>query len=414
MRFIVSFAEQGMGALITFGVNLWLIRNGRAVSYGDYVFWFSVAWVLATCQFTLTVVHLSSLPAGEDRLAERREPERVLLTVSLAFLAVASLGILGANVWLHARGSSLEEMAAVLFVPAFLLYQFVRAFAFSRRRVVLAAGLTFSVMVTAAIGLGLDYWTGTAPSAPRVLLIVGLAYGLCSLVALAAIDRRIRPTLRRADLRRYAHYMHGTGWLVLGAGSNEVTSRLYSFLVVGWFGQAALARLSAVQVVVRPAWMISAAWTSIGFPAMSTQRADGNMRGLLRTMIQGGAVAAVASAAWSGAVIAGWPWISRILYGGKYAQIGDLAWFWGGNVVLGSLAVALNTAMLSLGQFRRLAVIDLVGAVVCSASLLQLLSKFSYETSVIGTMIGQATQIALMAVAVGAQLRSLISWPKLA
>ncbi len=72
MRFLLSVAEQGMGSIITFGINIWLIRNGAAESYGVYVFWYSVAWVLATCQSTLTVVHLSSLPSGSDRLAERR------------------------------------------------------------------------------------------------------------------------------------------------------------------------------------------------------------------------------------------------------------------------------------------------------------------------------------------------------
>jgi hypothetical protein len=98
-------------------------------------------------------------------------------------------------------------------------------------------------------------------------------------------------------------------------------------------------------------------------------------------------------------VIFGWSWISRELYGGKYVSIGALAWLWGGNVVLGSVAVALNAAMLSLSQFRLLALIDLAGAAVCSASLVGLLSRFGYETSVIGTMVGQASQIVLMGIA---------------
>jgi O-antigen/teichoic acid export membrane protein len=404
-RFVVSATEQGLGALVTFGINLWLIRNGQAVSYGDYVFWLSIAWVLATCQYTLTVVHLSSLPAGDARVAERREPERVLLTVSLGFLLLASCGVFLANLWLKARGSSLVEMPAVLFVPGFLLYQFTRAFAFSRRRIGLAAGQTLAVMIAAAIGLGIDFALGHRPSAPRVLFIVGTVYAIAALATLLRIDPGIRPSLSPSALRRYAHYLRGTGWLVLGAGSNEVTSRLYGFLVVAWFGQTALARLSAVQVVIRPAWMISAAWMSLGLPTMSTQRADGDLRGLARTMAEGGLIATLGSAAWSAAVILFWPVISTRLYGGKYAHIGLLAWLWGGNVILGSLAVALNTAMLSLTQFRRLALIDLVGAVACITSLLLLLARFSYESSVIGTMIGQATQIVLMALAVAALLR---------
>jgi hypothetical protein len=66
-------------------------------------------------------------------------------------------------------------------------------------------------------------------------------------------------------------------------------------------------------------------------------------------------------------------------------------------VILGSIAVALNTAMLVHGEFRRLALIDLVGAMACTVSCLLLLTHFDYTSSIIGTMAGQATQIVLMA-----------------
>jgi hypothetical protein len=399
MRFLMSLIEQGMGSIITFGVNLWLIRNGRSDSYGVYVFWYAIAWVLATCQSTLAIVHLSSLPAGADRLAERREPERVLFTASLAIILLVTLGLLAANEVLTLMHSPLRALAAVLFIPAFLLYQFVRAFAFSRQRVRLAASLTGAVMVVSFLGLGADAWAGIRPDATRMLLIVGAAYAVCSIAVLALLDAGIRPVVRASALRRYGNYVRGSGWLMLGAGSAEVISRLYGFIVVGMYGTLALAHLSAVQVVVRPAWMLSAAWTSIGFPVMATHRAAGDRRRLIETMLQGALMTAAGSACWSAVVIAGWPWVSAAMYRGQYPQIGDLGWLWGGNAVLGSIAVALNTAMLVLGQFRRLALIDLAGAVVCIGSILLLLTHFDYTTSIIGTMAGQAAQIVMMALA---------------
>jgi O-antigen/teichoic acid export membrane protein len=397
MRFVISLIEQGMGSLVTFGVNLWLIRNGRAESYGVYVFWYAIAWVLATCQNTLTIVHLSSLPAGADRLAERREPERVLFTATLVILLVVTLGVLTANQVLRAMGSELRELSAALFIPAFLLYQFARAFAFSRRRPAVAAALTGAVMISSALGLAGDRWAGFTPDATRVLVIVGVAYGVCAVLALWRLEPGLRPMLRGSGLRRYAAYLRGSGWMMLGAASAEVITRLYSFMVVGMFGTQALARLSAVQVVIRPAWMLSAAWTSIGFPAMATQRANGDRRALIRTMLSGGLLTAVGSAGWSGMVILAWPWISSALYRGKYPLIGDLGWLWGGNAVLGSITVALNTAMLVLGRFRPLALMDLAGAVVCGGCVVLLLGHFDYSTGLIGILVGQTAQIALMA-----------------
>ncbi len=86
MRFVVSLAEQGFGSILTFAINLWLIRNGAAESYGVYVFWLSVAWVLGTAQGTLVIAHLFALPSARDQAAARRDPERLFLSVTLGLL----------------------------------------------------------------------------------------------------------------------------------------------------------------------------------------------------------------------------------------------------------------------------------------------------------------------------------------
>ena len=406
MRFILSLGEQGMGSIVTFGINLWLIRNGEAASYGVYVFWYAVAWVLGTCQSTLTIVHLFALPAGADRIAERRDPERILLSATAALLLVATLGVGVANQILSHTGSTLAEPAAMLFIPAFLLFQYVRAFAFSRQRVLLATCLTAGILATTALGLGADFFLGGhRPNAARVLLIVGCAYGACSLVVLWSLARGLTLMYRLSELRRFAHYVGSSGWLILGAASGEITGRLYSFAVVGQFGTEALARLSAAQVVIRPAWLLSAAWNSVGFPAMARHRADGNRAGLVRTMLQGAAMSAGGSVVWSAAVIVGWPWISSVLYRGRYEDIGILAYLWGGNVVLGSVALALNTAMLVLGDFRWLALLDLASAVVCVLAIVGLLGRFDYPMAVVAIMLGQVTQIILMTIVVTHRLR---------
>ena len=65
MRFVLSLGEQGFGSLLTFAVNLWLIRNGAAVAYGTYVFWLSVAFVGGVVEGTLVLAHLSRLPSAK-------------------------------------------------------------------------------------------------------------------------------------------------------------------------------------------------------------------------------------------------------------------------------------------------------------------------------------------------------------
>jgi O-antigen/teichoic acid export membrane protein len=348
---------------------------------------------------------LFALPSGIDRLSERRQPERLFLTVSLALLSVAGVGVAIGSGVLSAEGSELGAPAAILFIPAFLLFQYVRAFTFSRQRPLLAACLTGGILAAAVAVLGLDFLLGHQPTAGRVLLLTALAYGGCSLAVLLILLDGMTPMLRPADIRRHAGLLRGSGWLMLGAGSGEVTSRLYSFAVVGRFGAGALAALSAVQVVIRPAWMLSAAWSSIGFPQMAAARAEGDHDRLVRIMLAGAAMTTVGSFLWTAMVVAAWPWISRALYHGRYEQIGPLAYFWGANVMLGSIALALNTAMLALGEFRRLALVDLGGAVVTVAAIAALISRLDYPFAVVGTMLGQTTQILLMAAVLQWRLR---------
>ena len=406
MRFALSLAEQGFGSLLTFGVNLWLIRNGAATAYGAYVFWLSVAFVGGVAEGTLVLAHLSRLPSARDHMAQRREPERFMLTVTLAVLAAVTLAVaLGEQALAHA-GSDLAEPAAILFIPAFLLFHYVRTFAFSRQRPALAAALSGGILVATILALGADYALGDKPTAGRVLLLTGLAFGGVSTCVLLVLLRGMGPMLRWAELRRQARVIHGFAWLMLGAGSNEVTGRLYSFVTVGRFGTEALALLSAVQVVIRPAWLLSSAWASIGFPEMAARWARGDREGVIRAMALGAALTAGGSLAWAAAVVEGWPWISSTLYHGKYDQVGPLALLWGGNVVLGSFCTVLNTAVLAVGEFRRLALIDLAGAVVTVAALLVVVTSFSYPYAIAATILGQAMQLALMAMLMHRRLHS--------
>jgi O-antigen/teichoic acid export membrane protein len=397
MKFAASMAEQGFGSILTFAINLWMIRNGAAAAYGIYVFWLAIAWVLGTAQGTLVITHLFALPSALDNQAARRDPERLFLTVTIGMLTVAAIGVACGDAALARSGSGLSSSTAVVFIPAFLLFQYVRAFAFSRQRPVLAASLTGGILVTAMLVLVIDRALGHEPNATRVLLLTGLAYGLCSLGVLLLLLGGAGPMLRPADIRRHAHLLRGSWWLMLGAGSGEVTSRLYGFAVASRFGTEALAALSAVQVVIRPAWLLSSSWMSIGFPQLVARRTKGDKAGFLRVLLGGATVPAAGCVVWTTIVIMFWPTISRVLFHGLYGEIGPLGYLWGAYAVLGAIAVSLNTAMLSLGEFRRLALLDLAGAVMTIVAVAVIITRFAYPWVIVATMIGQTTQIVLMA-----------------
>ena len=397
LRFALSLAEQGFGSLLTFAVNLWLIRNGAAAAYGAYVFWLSVAFVGGVMEGTLVLAHLSRLPDAREHLAARRDPERFMLTVTLAVLACVTVAVAVGERILASFGSELATSAAIVFIPCFLLFHYTRTFAFSRQRPALAACLSGGILLATIAALGIDFALGHVPNASRVLLITGLAFGGVSLAVLLVLLNGMGPMLRPAELRQQLKVIRGFGWLMLGAGSNEVTGRLYSFVIVGRFGAEALALLSAVQVVIRPAWLLSSAWSSVGFPEMAGRWAKADRAGLIRAMVLGATATVGGSVLWSAIVLAGWSWIAGELYHGRYGEIGPLALLWGANVVIGSVCVVLNTAVLAVGEFRRLALIDLVGAVVTIAALVVVSALFAYPYVIMATLLGQVAQLSLMA-----------------
>ena len=408
MRFVLSLAEQGFGSLLTFAVNLWLIRNGAAAAYGAYVFWLSVAFVGGVVEGTLVLAHLSRLPNAREHMAERRDPERFMLTVTLAVLTFVIIAVaVGEQVLAH-LGSELATPGAIVFIPCFLLFHYARTYAFSRQRPALAAGLSGGILLATVLGLGADFALGHVPNATRVLLITGVAFGSVSFAVLLVLLNGMGPMLRPAELRQQLKVINGFGWLMLGAGSNEVTGRLYSFVIVGRFGAEALALLSAVQVVIRPAWLLSSAWSSIGFPEMAGRWARGDRAGLIRTMVLGATATVGGSVLWSAIVFAGWSWIAGEIYHGRYTDIGPLALLWGINVVIGSVCVVLNTAVLAVGEFRRLALIDLAGAVVTIAALVVVSALFPYFYVIVATLLGQTAQLLLMARVMHRRLQPLV------
>jgi O-antigen/teichoic acid export membrane protein len=402
MRLLISLVEQGLASALTFGVSLWLIHTAPGDSYGIYVFWYSVALLGTTGMGALTGVHLFPLLPGKANVPGRREPERILLSVTLLLLAFVAVATAVGDQFLS---GGLDQSAAVVFLPGFLVYQYARALAISRGRITLAAALAGAIAALAAMGFVGEWLLGRVPDAGSALLIVGLAYGLPGAAVLAWLSASVGASFRPAVLRGFLPYLEGSRWIFIGAGCSEAIIRFYSFVVVAWFGPMALGRLSAAAVVIRPAWMLSGAWMSVGRPNLAIHCQNQDRGRLLGTVWQGVLLTTASSLAWSVAAVAAWPFISSVLYHGRYADAAGVVALWGANVVLGAIAAPLNVALQTMGKYRALCYLDIVAAGACAACTLLFLAHFDYATSIVAMLIGQATQIVAMVVVMSTNLR---------
>ena len=74
-------------------------------------------------------------------------------------------------------------------------------------------------------------------------------------------------------------------------------------------------------------------------------------------------------------------------------------------MVLGCLCGTLNTALLAVGEFRRLALIDMAGAIATVGAIMLVVTSFTYPYTIAATLFGQAMQMVMMAMLLSYRLR---------
>lgn len=254
-RYLTAIVEQGLFSLLNLGVVLVLGRLMAPEQFGACVLWFSVAYVLASVQNAVSLAHLQVLPSGRGLDPERFDTERLMLGATACFLLLIVVGT-GLAVVLLGRFGAFGVWTAVLFVPAYLLQQYVRLNAFSRGEAGAATLQTGAVLIVAVALLSAGAALFRPFQAEHVLGLMGAAYAIVGFVGLMQSSRGLWRGLSSA-LPGYAAYARQSGWLFLGVSSTEVLARFYVFAVGAAYGPGVLAALSFSQTFLRPAPLLS-------------------------------------------------------------------------------------------------------------------------------------------------------------
>ena len=178
-RYMAAIIEQGLWSLLNLGVNLGVARFVTPEGYGGFVFWTNLGYVLASLQAALTVCHLQVLAPGEAMAPHRLPTERLMHGVTVIFLAVVGMTVLaGERLW----GGYFTMSSAALFLPAYLLQQYLRALYFSRGRPWTAAIQTGCVLLLALSLLGAAALLRHRLEANFVMLCLAASYGVVGVI----------------------------------------------------------------------------------------------------------------------------------------------------------------------------------------------------------------------------------------
>lgn len=403
-RYLISALEQAVWSLLNFGVNLLLIRFIAPDQYGGFVFWASCGFVLSSVQNALTICHLQVLGPGEGVDPARLPVERLMHGVNLIFLVIVALGSLAGALAYQRAGSPYGVIAATLFVPAYLLQQYVRALAFSRGKPGVAAAQTSLVFVLVVVLLGEALVAHDALNAGAVLARIGGAYAICGVAGALWAMRGQGGLPGGRELATYGGYARQSGWIFLGVSSTEILTRFYVFVVAGWYGAAALASLSATQQLLRPIPLLASSWGMVARADLARRRDTGDWGPFGRTVAVAVAGGLVIAALWTGIIYESWPLITAHLFDGKYGDEGWMVLLWGVSAAFAFGQVVVSAALQSLSAFKALALANTAASLVAAAAILLIMKGFGYGGAIVGTAAGQLLELVVMSAILAATI----------
>lgn len=404
-RYLISAVEQALWSLLNLGVNLLLIRLAAPAQYGVFAFWANCGFVLSSLQNALTLCHLQVLAPSDVMSEPRLGVERIMHLVTLIAVAVVAAGTLGCVVLLQRSASPLAAPAAALYLPAFLLQQYIRAVAFARGRPTTAAVQTGLALGASVLLLAVAYLF-KAMRAEQILLCLGAAYAITGLAGAAWAVRGQLAGLRWRLLGQFRAYLGQSGWVFLGVTSTELLTRFYAFVVTGWYGPAALASLAATQQLLRPIPLLAASWSLVARNDLARRRDAGDWIGIGRLVALAAGGGAVVAVAWALPIFLGWRLISTHLFDGKYGDDGWMVLLWSVSAAISFGQVVVSAGLQTLRAFKPLALANAAASVVAAAAVLLVMRFAGYRGAVGGTAVGQMLELVVMALMLAAMLRA--------
>ncbi len=395
-RYLTSAVEQALWSILNLGVNLLLIRLTAPDQYGAFALWANTAFVFTAVLNALSIVHLQ-VAHGDGRSEPRLSLERLMHGVTLIFLGFSALAVLAAALWMKAHGSPVGAPAAALFVPAFVAQQYVRSLAFSRGFPKTAMIQTGAVLLLAAVLLAAGEALLHPLSANVVLTLMGLAYGA------VAVGGYLAATCGQGGiawslLNTYGGYAKQSGWVFLGVTTTEMLTRFYAFVVAGAHGAAALAALTATQLLLRPIPLLASSWGMVARNDLVRRREAGDWRGFSLIVAAALAGGLAVSLIWTAIIFLAWTTLCRVLFHDKYAQDGWMVLLWGVSALFNFCQLAIGSGLQVLKAFKTLALANTVASLAAVAAILIAMRLWGPGGAIAGTAFGQGLELIVMAV----------------
>lgn len=363
---LLSFVDQALNSGFSLLLNLAFIAFATPAEFGRFAFILAGSFFAVSAQNALIVMPLTYLLPG--RPAAETDSELAMLTSANLVLTLLALPVgLGLSLLLGTDPALMAAAAA--YFATLMLREYARNILVVTDRIHLTLGYD-AIAIALAAAAAVILWPLLPPEAAA---LGGLALGNLGALAVCRVDTRRDLRHLPAHISAYRRVWEDTRWALQGALQSEVKARSYAFLVERMRDTAALGTLNAGRVAISPLLLVSAAWCRVARPKLVEHLRRGQRRPLLVILWSGAAVVTGAALVYGIALVIAWPYLEMFAFRGRYGDMAGIVMVWWGYALAVGLTSVMSSAMEARRQFRELAVVGLIGALIVPLLLFALL-----------------------------------------
>lgn len=382
----ISVADQALISLFNLGLNAGLIAFADPAEFGHYVYAATVILIATSLQNAVVGTPIAVIyPASAE--AEKVATCQTLLAVDLVFRAAMALLAVPLNWLTDHEWLFVAAASAALF--ASLARETQRNLAVAERRTtdmirVDAAAIALSIAATLLL------WPWLRPS---IAALAGLAAGNALAVVLAARGVRLATIGLSTLAERYRPIWQRTRWSLVGAATTEVQFRSYVFMLEIFRSARDIANVQAGRLLLGPLPLLVGAWGRVARPELARRWAAGDRRGMISLTLKGLAGILGAGLAFCAVLYLAWPLIERLVFKGRYPDIGMMTAAWAVYTLLVIAHMVLSAPLVAALRLKALAQVTMVTAVISVVLLAGLMLPVPPIYAVAAAIVGEAVAL---------------------
>jgi O-antigen/teichoic acid export membrane protein len=395
-QFSTTVIDQVVLSGANFIVGLLLIRQTSDVDYGMFVLVQSAIALLISGQSAWLSSPLAVLaptkPAALKRLmmgAVEASQRRFLRWAALAALAVPALGYV-LHYW-----SGLESLVAAFAIGAAwaaLQREYLRSalLIYGRPQVMLMADVAAVATLLCAVFVAV-YGTRPAVLGAVTALILSALAG--QFVARRSLSRD--PGFPAGDASPFWREMRPLAtWATVGAVTYWLYSQSYNYVLAGRIDLQAVANVNAARLLLMPTIVVTVGVKALLVPTAAGWLVESNIGRLVRRLLVFATAIALADLAYCGLL---WMFRDVLTHDLMHKTIlnrDELLVLWALVSLIGLYRDVLQTAVFALRQFRALAVITALSAIVSLSIMAVGIVRWGAAAVLIGQVAGEIINLA--------------------